>query len=166
MRSDSIKSFIFSLVIHLMALAVLVLENLNRQEIPQVSLVLEARIISDMAKNGKDKKVLHKEMRRDETSANKHHVYAEQDSPAKMVAPIYQPLPEIPEDLRFEAFNSSAVARFYIAKDGSVSDVKLIKPCANPRLNHLLLKSLRNWKFDSSLKVFIQDIRVNFKVIE
>ena len=76
---------------------------------------------------------------------------------------LYGPLPKIPDHLRDEAFNSFAVARFYINKDGS-SKVELIKPCSNPELNYLLLKSLAKWKFAESDKSSVQDIRVNFRV--
>jgi len=86
------------------------------------------------------------------------------DAVSQKVEPIYNPLPQIPDDLRQEAFESSAMARFYIASDGTVSKVDLIKPCANPRLNHLLLKSLKNWKFASSSINSTQEIRVNFSV--
>ncbi len=76
---------------------------------------------------------------------------------------IYNPLPKIPDDLREEAFNSYAIARFKIAKDGTAT-VELIKPCSNPRLNNLLLKNLKTWKFAASNSESTQEIRVNFKV--
>src|ERR1039457_2582819 len=57
-----------------------------------------------------------------------------------------QPLPVIPDDLRQEAMNEVATARFHIAVDGSVT-VELVKPTQNPRLNRLLLESLKAWKF-------------------
>ncbi len=78
--------------------------------------------------------------------------------------PIYQPLPAIPDELRSEAFNSFAIARFYINQEGSVDNVELIKPCANPKLNQLLLKSLKKWKFSSKNKSSHQDIKVTFEV--
>ena len=67
-------------------------------------------------------------------------------------------------DLREDAFSSEATARFHVAPNGSVANVELIKPCQNPRLNNLLLKSLKNWKFESSTAGFTQDIRVTFSV--
>ncbi|MCE3254764.1 MAG: hypothetical protein K0R25_258 [Rickettsiaceae bacterium] len=83
-------------------------------------------------------------------------------------APISQPLPKIPDELRQEAFQSYAIARFHIAADGSFS-VELIKPCNNPRLNFLLLESLKKWKFNPEKRLGIaiastKDIRVDFKV--
>ena len=47
--------------------------------------------------------------------------------------------------------NVTAVARFEIAEDGT-SSVTLIKPTQNPRLNRLLLDSLKNWRFTPALK--------------
>ncbi len=60
--------------------------------------------------------------------------------------PSAQPLPTIPDDLRQDAMNEVATARFHVAVDGSVT-VELIKPTQNPRLNRLLLQSLKSWKF-------------------
>lgn len=64
---------------------------------------------------------------------------------------ITQPLPVIPDDLREDALNDTATARFHIAIDGSVT-VDLVKPTQNPRLNRLLLDTLRNWKFFPAMK--------------
>lgn len=75
----------------------------------------------------------------------------------------FGPLPKIPDHLREEAFKSFAIARFNIRKDGT-STVELIKPCANPELNNLLLKKLRLWQFEPSEKESTQDIKVNFLV--
>jgi protein TonB len=59
---------------------------------------------------------------------------------------IVQPMPKIPDDLRAEAFKSSALARFHIAVDGS-AEVELAKPTPIPRLNRILLDSLKKWRF-------------------
>jgi protein TonB len=64
---------------------------------------------------------------------------------------IDRPMPQIPDELRNGAFNSSARARFNIAADGSVK-VELIKPTPNPRLNQILLDSLRKWRFIPAIK--------------
>ena len=55
---------------------------------------------------------------------------------------IIRPMPQIPDDLRDEAFNSIALARFRIAVDGT-AEVELAKATPNPRLNRILLDSLR-----------------------
>jgi periplasmic protein TonB len=64
--------------------------------------------------------------------------------------PSVQPLPVIPDDLRQDAMNEVAKARFHIAADGSVT-VELVKPTQNPRLNRLLLETLKVWKFTPAI---------------
>jgi len=64
---------------------------------------------------------------------------------------IVRPMPQIPDDLREEAFSSAALARFHITVDGSVS-VELAKPTPNPRINRILLESLRKWRFMPAIK--------------
>ncbi|MDE1012077.1 MAG: TonB family protein [Paraburkholderia fungorum] len=81
---------------------------------------------------------------------------------------ISQPLPELPDDLREQAYQTVATARFAIHADGSV-DVELIKPTPNPRLNQLLLEALRKWRFFPAMQAghpveSLQDIRVHFNV--
>jgi protein TonB len=81
---------------------------------------------------------------------------------------IYQPLPTIPDDLRDEAISSVAIARFHINPDGTVT-VELIKPTANPRINRLLLSTLKTWKFFPAMQdgkpiPSTQDIKVNVNV--
>ncbi|WP_259460678.1 energy transducer TonB [Paraburkholderia sp. BL23I1N1] len=81
---------------------------------------------------------------------------------------ISQPLPELPDDLREQAYQTVATARFAIHADGSV-DVELIKPTASPRLNQILLEALRKWRFFPAMQAghpveSRQDIRVHFNV--
>ncbi|MFM0010427.1 TonB family protein [Paraburkholderia sediminicola] len=81
---------------------------------------------------------------------------------------IAQPLPELPDDLRDQAYQTVATARFAIHVDGSV-DVELVKPTANPRLNQILLETLRKWRFFPAMQAghpveSRQDIRVHFNV--
>jgi periplasmic protein TonB len=81
---------------------------------------------------------------------------------------IAQPLPELPDDLREQAYQTVATARFAIHVDGSV-DVELIKPTSNPRLNQILLETLRKWRFFPAMQAghpveSRQDIRVHFNV--
>ena len=58
---------------------------------------------------------------------------------------------QIPDELREEAFTSTALARFQIAVDGSAK-VGLAKPTPNPRLNRILLESLMKWRFMPAIK--------------
>ncbi|GAB7523585.1 energy transducer TonB [Paraburkholderia sp. 2C] len=81
---------------------------------------------------------------------------------------ILQPLPSLPDDLREDAFQAVATARFSVHPDGSV-DVALIKPTHNPRLNQLLLDALKKWRFFPAMKngeavESTQDIRVHFNI--
>ena len=81
---------------------------------------------------------------------------------------IDKPLPKIPDDLREQAFSVAAVARFRIAVDGTAT-VELATPTPNPRLNRLLLDTLKTWKFFPAMKdgkpvASVQEIRVQFEV--
>ncbi|WP_341316697.1 energy transducer TonB [Paraburkholderia sp. IMGN_8] len=81
---------------------------------------------------------------------------------------IAQPLPTVPDDLREQAYQTVATARFVIHTDGSAA-VELIRPTQYPRLNQILIETLRGWRFvpamqdghpvESSL-----EIRVHFNV--
>ncbi|MFM0643103.1 energy transducer TonB [Paraburkholderia bryophila] len=82
--------------------------------------------------------------------------------------PIAQPLPELPDDLREQAYQTVATAHFTIHTDGSI-DVDLIKPTPNPRLNQILLEVLHQWRFSPAMQTghpveSRQDIRVHFNV--
>jgi protein TonB len=81
---------------------------------------------------------------------------------------IVKPMPSIPDDLREAALSTAATARFHIAPDGSAT-VELLKPTPEPRLNQLLLATLRNWKFFPALRdgkpaASVQDIVVKIDV--
>ncbi|MGZ3237089.1 MAG: energy transducer TonB [Burkholderiaceae bacterium] len=81
---------------------------------------------------------------------------------------IYQPLPQIPDELRDEAISAIAMARFHINPDGTAS-VELIKPTQNPRINQIILNTLKTWKFFPALQdgkpiPSTQDIKVNVNV--
>ena len=56
------------------------------------------------------------------------------------------PGPEIPEELKSEAFKSAVTARFSIAADGKFS-VKLIDSSGNEEIDRLVLATLKKWKF-------------------
>ncbi len=81
---------------------------------------------------------------------------------------IMQPLPSVPDDLREQAYQTVAIARFVIHIDGSVA-VELIKPTRYPRLNQILVETLRSWRFFPAIQggspvETQQDIRVHFNV--
>ena len=64
---------------------------------------------------------------------------------------IFAPTPEIPDDLREEAFNAVAVAHFRVAADGAVA-VALTQPTPNPALNAILIDTLRQWRFFPAMR--------------
>jgi protein TonB len=59
---------------------------------------------------------------------------------------LYQPLPEIPEELRRQNLEAVAVARFRVAADGS-AQVELVRATSDTRLNQALLGALARWRF-------------------
>jgi protein TonB len=87
------------------------------------------------------------------------------NSPARAIT---QPLPSVPDDLREQAYQTVAIARFVIHTNGSVA-VELIKPTRYPRLNQILVETLRSWRFFPAIQdghpvETQQDIRVHFNV--
>jgi len=81
---------------------------------------------------------------------------------------ILQPLPQIPDDLRREVFQSSVMVRFHIAADGS-AEVELTQPTQNVRLNRIVMDSLKKWRFMPAIKngkpiASIEEILVKIEV--
>jgi len=64
---------------------------------------------------------------------------------------IYAPTPTIPDELRENVFQAVAIAHFKVGPDGAV-EVTLEQPTPNPRLNQILLNTLRQWKFFPAMK--------------
>jgi len=64
---------------------------------------------------------------------------------------IYAPVPKIPDELREDAFEAVAVAHFEVSYDGNVN-VTLVTPTSNPRLNEILLATLKQWRFFPAMK--------------
>jgi protein TonB len=81
---------------------------------------------------------------------------------------IYQPMSEIPDELREKALDAVALVRFHVAPDGSAA-VELLTPTPNPFLNRILLESLKTWRFIAAMEdgrtvASIQELRVRFEV--
>ena len=81
---------------------------------------------------------------------------------------ISQPMPSLPDELREAAYEAVAIARFDIHADGTI-EVELSKPTQNPRLNALLIETLRKWRFFPAMQgghpvESHQDVRVHFNV--
>ena len=64
---------------------------------------------------------------------------------------LYQPLPEVPEEVRRRAIDLVAVARFRVAANGS-AEVELIQPTPDAALNRALLQTLKKWRFFPALE--------------
>jgi len=64
---------------------------------------------------------------------------------------ILKPLPQIPDDLRRDAFNSSVLARFHVGADGS-AEVELTQSTLNVRLNRIVMETLKKWRFMPAIK--------------
>lgn len=150
----------------------------NNQTQPQISLQIDAKIF-DQLRHGNDhqhefsKKISPskniKAQHSDQHLEGKKPQLSESKKPnpsilAKNLAPLYQPLPDIPDELRFEAMRTKALARFYINSDGSVDKVELITPSNSVKLNYLLKKSLKQWQFPSASQQSSQDISITFEV--
>jgi TonB family protein len=81
---------------------------------------------------------------------------------------IYQPMPEIPEELRRRNIDLVAVARFRVGPDGKAA-VELIQPTPEPTLNRALLERLQTWRFFPALAngapvATVIDIRIPISV--
>ena len=81
---------------------------------------------------------------------------------------IYAPKPVIPDSLREEAMQTVAVARFKVTYDGQVQ-VALTTPTESPRLNELLLETLKQWRFFPAMKAGVAidsqfDLRIPISV--
>lgn len=64
---------------------------------------------------------------------------------------IFAPTPTIPDDLREDSFDAVAIAHFKVARDGTIN-VTLTQPTQNPRINQILLATLREWQFFPAMK--------------
>ncbi len=66
--------------------------------------------------------------------------------------PAFQPMPEVPDDLRAEALDKTCVVEIAVAADGSVSSVKVRTTCGVSELDQLALTTARRWKFKAATK--------------
>ncbi|WP_410818871.1 energy transducer TonB [Paraburkholderia sp.] len=81
---------------------------------------------------------------------------------------ISQPVPVLPDDLREQGYQVTAVAHFKVHADGTF-EVELVKPTQNPRLNQILLETLHRWRFFPAMEngrpvESDQEVRVHFSV--
>jgi protein TonB len=59
---------------------------------------------------------------------------------------IFQPPPQIPDELRRSRIDTVALVVFHVAADGSAT-VELRQATDDPRLNQVLLEGFRKWRF-------------------
>lgn len=177
-----IRSYILALVIYVVSFYLMNYFAGNYLYKPPISIEIDAEMIGDFnlyQHNSSFKNNLQNQIKiNDSINSNIDHQHFDniknQDSQHKKltdnladsqkIAPIYQPLPDIPEDLRFEIFSTQILAKFYISETGDVNEVELINPSNIPQLNFLLTKSLRKWKFPAQSKNYQQTIIVKFEV--
>jgi len=175
-------SFALGFLLYFLLLALFAFSFSKENQAPEISLEIDANMIGEINSHESSKTSQQQSQNLEKISEDRNYekssdekLEPKEENPVKeeaetfhkisqKVVPIYQPLPQIPDELRLEAFNSKAVARFFVAANGEVKNVELVKACSDPRLNHLLLKSLRQWKFPPNSTGFIQEINVTFKV--
>jgi len=147
---------------------------------PQISLIIDAEIYGNSNIEGNSQFIKNSKIKNAITKNNKNNIDHQHIEPlneindknkdlsnknlSQTIMPIFQPLPEIPEDMRFEAFQSKIVAKFFINVAGDVENIELLKASNNPKLNLLLIKSLKKWKFPTQSESFEQIINVKFLV--
>jgi periplasmic protein TonB len=81
---------------------------------------------------------------------------------------LYQPKPVVPEELRDETMHVVVTARIHIGTDGNVM-VELVKPAPDPRVNRLVLNTLKTWRFFPAIQAgkpveSVQDVKVAIDV--
>ncbi len=63
---------------------------------------------------------------------------------------IYAPVPSIPEDLRDQVIQATAVARFKVSREGKVT-VALLEHTGFSELDEIILDTLREWRFSAAM---------------
>lgn len=172
-KYTQIGAFLFSFLVHVVLLILLIWPFTKDKNQPNFTVLDVSLIFAEKASSHVGKPITEKIQHQPKTKEavivkpTNFHTHSSDEvvgSDSKKVALVANPLPQIPQDLRADAFQSESIARFYVDVAGNVEKVELIKPCANPQLNNLLLKSLRQWKFTPSKTASTQDVKVRFKV--
>lgn len=96
------------------------------------------------------------------------HPPAPVDSGRAAARALYRPLPVIPDDLRGQAIEMEALARFDIKADGTAT-VVLVRPTPIPALNRIVLSTLATWRFFPAMEggkpvASTQEVRVQLEV--
>ena len=64
---------------------------------------------------------------------------------------IYAPVPSIPDDMRDEVMQATAVVRFHVSRDGEAR-ATLITSTDYSELDELILETLRQWRFSPAVR--------------
>lgn len=64
---------------------------------------------------------------------------------------IYAPVPSIPDDMRDEVMQATAVVRFHVSRDGE-SHATLITSTDYSELDELILETLQRWRFSPAVR--------------
>ena len=165
-------SLLLSFFIWLLILLIIHISFFKEAKKPQVSFVIDAKMVGDFSQ--KKQEITQKQPKIEKNQpisqkTNKKPLKNAKNTQkitknSQRAVPTHNPLPEIPDNFRKEAFENEAIALFHISKEGKVKKVVMIKPCKNPYLNFILLKSLKKWRFSPSKNDFTQEIKVKFKV--
>lgn len=177
-----IRSFIMALIIYVMSFGLLSYYLANYSYQPPVSIEIDAEMIGDFnlhqhnsafqdkhqnnikISDSINSTIDHQHFDNIKAPNDQHEALADNIADSQKIAPLYQPLPDIPEDLRFEVFSINILAKFYINQNGHVDKVELINPANIPQLNFLLTKSLLKWQFPARTQNYTQTIEVKFAV--
>lgn len=178
--NNPIFSFIFSLLIWLVVVMSFSFFAVNNNIELHSEVAIDAEMIGDLveekvAASSKEKsedvveehdKISDLKKRKTKKKTIHHDHHYENDQKIKSQSPniLHRPLPQIPSSLRKEAFKTKAIVRFYVDRDGSVNRFEFIKSASNPKLNFLLMKQLKNWKFEPQDEDFTLDVNVAFEV--
>ena len=64
---------------------------------------------------------------------------------------IYAPVPVIPDDMRDEVMQATAVVRFHVSRDGS-ANVTMVTSTEFSELDELILATLQRWRFSPAVR--------------
>ena len=152
-------SISLSILLWLGFISLFILSSQNQEQ--KYSLEVDASIIDEVVRQNKKTFIAPQ-------NQGENQIQKDEITGTKTAQITDRPLPQIPDELREDAFNSFAIARFYIKKNGDIT-IELVKPCSNPQLNRLLMQSLRKWKFTPATQNGVaidsfRDIHVDFSV--
>ena len=172
-------SYIISISIWISLIVVVGTFSLKRVKMDDPQIAIEAEMFGEIIEKKSTPKLVRKEIRKlyddkisdlkksknqKEIEHHDHHYEDQKNIKSQNHKILYRPLPQIPRNLRKEAFATKAIAKFYVNKDGVVKKMKLLKASSNPRLNFLLMKELKKWRFEKTGADFEVEVHVKFQV--